>query len=157
MNIRHPVRAESGFSLVEAPIGMAIIGFVFVALLSGLKYTVGMVQSGRDEARATEIMAEKLDTIRLYSWDQIITPGYLSNSFTTTFYSTSAAIPGVSSSSPGITYTGTLAVSAAPFSESYSNTLRVATVQLQWSSGSRTRQRQMSSLVSRHGMQSYVY
>ena len=27
-------------------------------------------------------MLERMETIRLYSWDEVITPGYLSNSFT---------------------------------------------------------------------------
>ena len=57
MNIRHPVRAESGFSLVEAPIGMAIIGFVFVldTVSVILQVTYFEVTHGRRLFRMTPI------------------------------------------------------------------------------------------------------
>ena len=65
------LRRSQGFSLVEAVVGMALLGLVCMALFSGLCNSTFSVQLARENLRATQIMSEKLDTIRLYSWKQM--------------------------------------------------------------------------------------
>src|SRR5262245_59367484 len=75
-----PVR-NRGFTLVEAVVGMALLGLVCMALSSGVCNSVFLVQLSRDNLRATQIMAEKLDTIRLYSWKQLTNATYIREDF----------------------------------------------------------------------------
>src|SRR5512145_2946671 len=65
-------RRSRAFFLLEATIGMALLGLIFMALYTGLCTTTFAVQLSRENLRATQIMAEKLDTIRLYGWKKII-------------------------------------------------------------------------------------
>ena len=50
-----------------------------------------------------------------------------------------------------------LSIAAAPFSESYAQHLKVIKIDLNWTSGNITRSRQMTSYVSKFGLQNYVY
>src|SRR5687767_2239833 len=63
---------KSAFFLVEATIGMALLGLIFMAMYTGLVTTTFAVKLSRENLRATQIMAEKLDTLRLYGWKKII-------------------------------------------------------------------------------------
>ncbi|HXJ74580.1 MAG TPA: hypothetical protein VNM37_17135, partial [Candidatus Dormibacteraeota bacterium] len=63
------------FSLVDVAVAMGLIGITLVGMLGGLGLVLSSVQWAREQARATQLMEEKLDTLRLYSWDQLNTPG----------------------------------------------------------------------------------
>jgi|SRR6185503_6586530 len=147
---------QKAFSLVETTFAIALLGLSSAALLSGLVSSVSTIQAQRETLRATEIMTEKLDTIRLYSWTQLGTAGYITNSFQVSFYPTNQ-LSGAGIGNSGLTYTGTVSIANLVMSESYSNSLKLITVGLSWSSGRRFRSAQMSTLVSQHGMQSFVY
>lgn len=67
----------NGFTLTETTIALGIIGICFVGLLGSLSWSLTSVEWAREFGRATQLMEEKLDTLRLYSWDQINTPGYM--------------------------------------------------------------------------------
>src|SRR5207237_2452039 len=124
-------RAEAGskaFTLMEVLVAVAIIGVQFVTLYVGMTQGFGIVQVSRENLRATQILQEKMETIRLYNWDQLTTPTFIPTNFVDTFY------PGTQST-VGITYTGTVTISTAPLTESYSNDLRLITVNVQWLSG----------------------
>src|SRR5687767_14738729 len=95
---------HAGFSLTEVTVGMGIVGIVFVSLYSGLTSGMSSISISRENARATQIMAEKLDAIRLYSWDKIIVN--TNAAFTATFAPTGS----YSNASPGVTYSGTVTV-----------------------------------------------
>lgn len=60
------------FTLMEVVVGMFVVGIVIVALYTALASGVRMVQLSRENLRATEILTEKMDALRLYSWDQIM-------------------------------------------------------------------------------------
>lgn len=68
-------RETAGFSLVETSIAMGLIGVVLVGMLGGLNWVVSSVEWTPEYDRATQLMEEKLDTLRLYSWDQLNEPG----------------------------------------------------------------------------------
>src|SRR5256885_4625688 len=73
---------NAGFSLVEVTVGMAVIGTAVVALFSGFTSGFFTMQMARENLRATQIMLEKTETLRLYSWDQVTTPGFIPLTFT---------------------------------------------------------------------------
>jgi hypothetical protein len=69
---------------------------------------------------------------------------------------TNAASTGLVSGA-GITYTGTVSIINAPITEAYSNDLKQITVTLSWLSDRTPRQREMTTFVSKYGVQNYVY
>jgi len=144
---------RSGFTMVEVLIAMGIAGLVFVTLYLGLAQCVSAVQSARYRLRATQILTEKLEAIRLYNWDQINTPGFIPKNFTE-YYK-----PGKNSSlSPvGIRFSGTITVTNALVQPAYDNTMRKVVAQVSWVSRGSIHQERMETLVSQYGIQNYLY
>jgi type II secretory pathway pseudopilin PulG len=143
-----------GFTLTEAIASFAVFGICFGALLTGLTWNVSNIKFARETVRATQIMEDKLDTLRLYSWDQITTPGFITNQFYTQFYPTNAL---AGSEALGVTYTGLITVATSPLTESYGSNIMRITVDLYWPSSPEVRHAQMSTFVSKYGLQGYVY
>jgi len=117
---------------------------------SGYTFT----QVAREDLRATQIMLEKMEVIRLYSWDQINgSNGYaIPTTFTNTYYP-----PGIGTS-PGLTYNGTLAILPVSFTNAeYATNMCQIQVSVSWPSGKTTRTRTMNTYVGQYGMQSYIY
>ena len=141
---------QRAFSLIETMMAVVVVGTVFFALYSGISFGFATIGFSREELRATQILAEKMETIRLYNWTQVNSNGFIPASFTAPFDTTT-------NGSGGITYTGTVMIATPPMTEAYSNDLRLVTVQVQWRSARVLRQRSMSTLVSRYGLQSYIY
>lgn len=142
--------ARAAFSLSEILVALAIGSVVFVSLYSGLSTGFAIVQLARENLRATQILQEKMETIRLYTWDQISTAGFIPTNFIDVFYSSTQY-------SGGLTYTGSVTIAAAPISESYSSDLKMVTVQVTWESANVLRTREMKTFVSRYGLQNYIY
>lgn len=148
--IQTPRKHRSGFSLVESAVGMGVMGTIIVALFGGFTTGFFTMQMARENLRATQIMLEKMETIRLYSWDQI-NPDFIPAAFSAKYD------PQGAGNAQGLTYSGTMTITNAPISSSYANDLKLVTVSLQWTTGGLQRTREFSSLISRYGMQDYIY
>ena len=146
---------KKAFFLVEAVIGMSLLGLVFMAMYTGLVTTTFSVQLSRENLRATQIMAEKLDTIRLYGYSKIIDPRYLQGQFFVPVYTDDPSKPG--NDATARMFTGEISVNDAPITEPYAADMRMVTVTLWWQTGKMKRTRTMSTLVSKYGLQKYVY
>src|SRR3954467_6213556 len=101
-----PNRAkEAAFSLVETTVGFAIFGTVAAAMLAGLTTAFFTVQMSRENLRATQIMLDKVETLRLYDWYQLTNNtgpnAFIQTKFTNSYYPDSV-------SNPGLQYRGTL-------------------------------------------------
>jgi len=142
--------ARRAFTLVEVMVGMMILAVGIASLYLGLSQGFAVIQTARENLRATQILQEKMETIRLFDWNQITT-GPSRTNFTASFY------PLATSGSQGIAYTGTRIITNAPVTESYSNDLRLIIFQLTWTSGDVQRQREMRTLVSQYGLHNYVF
>ena len=143
----------AAFSLVEAVIGMGVMGTVVGALMSGFTTGFFTMRMARENLRATQIMLEKMETIRLYSWQQV-TNMYPKPFIPTTF--TNYYDP-QTLNNKGIAYYGEMIITNAPISSSYSNTMKLVTVRIKWQTGNVQRQREFSSYISRYGLQDYIY
>jgi len=133
-------------------VGVAIVGIVFTSLLSGFSAGFAMIQWSREDGRATQILLEKLEQVRLFNWDQITTNG-LPATFTALYDPMSQSTnPG-----EGLIYTGTVTVAAAPLTESYSSDLRLITITLDWESNRTPRHREISTLSAKNGLSQYRY
>lgn len=137
---------------MELVVASGVIGVMFAALLSGLTSSVTNVQFGREQMRATQIMVEKLDTIRLYAWDELNTT-YVPATFTESFSPGSNYKQGLGR---GAAYQGTVSITNAPVTEPYGPALKQVTVSLAWQSGKRKVQSQMTTLVAQYGLQNYI-
>src|SRR5437660_4438127 len=99
-------RLIAAFSLVEVTISLGVIGTVAGAMLTGITGGFFTMKMARENLRATQIMLEKVETIRLYTWDEInrTTPtNFIPRSFTN-YYDPNGA------NSNSIAYRGTLSV-----------------------------------------------
>lgn len=101
----------------------------------------------RDDLRATQILIEKAETLRLYSWQQITT-NYIPATFTNYYDSVT---------SQGTKFTGTMTLSATPISASYSNDLKQFAIHIEWTTGKVDRSRDLTTYVARNGIQDYIY
>lgn len=146
---RTPKRPTRAFTVTEVLVAVGFTGFVLASALSGFSLAFGILQDARENLRAAQLLQEKVETIRLYSWDQINTPGFIPTTFTASGNPTNQAV--------GTLYHGTMLITNAPIAESYSTNLRQVVVELSWASGNTTRQRKVTTFVSRYGLQNYVY
>ncbi|MGZ5543871.1 MAG: type IV pilus modification PilV family protein, partial [Limisphaerales bacterium] len=64
-------RVSSAFTLVEAMVGLAVVAFALVSLYAGITYGMSLTEVTRENLRATQLVLEKFETIRLYTWDQL--------------------------------------------------------------------------------------
>src|SRR5258705_443104 len=140
-----------GFSIVEAVLGLVLLGLVCMALFSGLTTSTFSVQLARENLRATQIMSEKLDTIRLYSWKQLTNTASIQG-FNPPLHPPNPLLPSQTNSA---VYQGTIRIASAPVTEFYGKDMRVVTVELKWQTGKLQRTRNMSTLVSRYGTYHY--
>jgi type II secretory pathway pseudopilin PulG len=138
-----------GFTLTETCVAVAVVGVFLVSLCSGLTMGTTVIRASREHERATQVMVEKFEAIRLYTWDQITNTTFIPTNFTAPFDPTK--------SNGGLTYTGTLIITNTSITGSYSNDLKKVKVQLTWPSGSVTITQSMVSFVARYGMQNYIY
>lgn len=143
-------RKVAAFSLVEAVVGMGLLGTVVGALLTGFTTGFFTMQMARENLRATQILLEKMETIRLYSWEQITAPNFVPATF-------EAKYDPQSTNSPGITYFGTMTITNAPINATYKTDMKLVTVRVQWKTGDINREREFSSYIARYGLQDYVY
>ena len=147
-------RGTIAYSIIEILVGAAVFGLGLVSLLSGIASAFSFTQLAREDLRATQIMLERMETIRLYNWDQING----SNGFVIPTIFTNAYYPPGLSTSSGIYYTGQVSILPANLDPaSYTDAMRSVKVSLQWKSGNVLRVRSMSTLVGSNGIQNYVY
>ena len=141
---------RTAYTLVEVMFGLAIISIGFSSLYLGFSQGFAVIQLARENLRATQILQEKMETIRLFTWADL-TNSPASATFTTPFYP--LAPPG----RQGIAFTGTRIITNSPVTESYASDLKMVIVQLNWTSGNTQRQREMRTFVSQYGLHNYIF
>ena len=140
---------SAGFTIVEAAVAMGIVGIVVVSLLAALAWGFKLIRSARENVRATQILQEKTEAIRIYNWDQINDKKFIPKNFTARYDPTN--------SSSGIIYKGKVTIDDAPVTEKYGSTLRQVDVEVTWDSGNVKQTRKLSTFVSLYGLQNYIY
>ena len=152
MKIKQGVRSRScaAFSLVETVVGLGIVGVTGMALLSGFTGGFFTMEMARENQRATQIILEKTETLRLYSWDQVNSNGFIPSTFT-------ASYDPQGGTNAGTVYNGTLTFTNVPFNASYSGDMRQAIITLTWKTGNVNRSRTYKTFIGRNGIQNYIY
>jgi prepilin-type N-terminal cleavage/methylation domain-containing protein len=143
---------QGGFGLTESLIGVVVIGVVFTALYAGMTTGFQAVRSARENLRATQIMLEKFEALRLYNWDQITsTNSYIPLQFTNHYV--------LNPTTAGTVYYGDVRIEPLPVdaNEPYREDMRAVTITLTWNVGNTPRTRTFTSYVARYGLQYYIY
>ena len=146
--------SEAGSLIIEALVAGVILALVVVSLYGAFSLGFTSIRLAQENVRADQILVDKLETLRVYDWSKITGSSFIPTNFTTAF-SPAAPTGAPSASRAGTIYTGTIAVTNAPLTESYGDTLRQVTVTLQWNSSGVARSRSMTTFVSQNGIQTY--
>lgn len=148
-------RGNPGFNLIEVMVAVWVIGLMIVSLYGGFSYAFSEIRLSRENIRAAQILAERMEVLRMMNWDEVANlPGYIPTTFTAPFNPGGSRTNG---SEGGFSYSGTVTITRPPIKENYSNDLRMIQIQLTWPSGKVVRQRAMTTFVSQYGLQRYVY
>ena len=121
--IRSTVKA---FTLAEVMVAVGILGTMVVTVFAGITMGWSVMHSARDDLRATQILTQKLESIRLLNWAQLTNAP---STFTDT-YNPSAG------SGAGTIYNGTISITTPTnFSGlSYQSDVKMVTVTVTWNS-----------------------
>ncbi len=155
MKIRKLSHATDAVTLIEVVMASAVIATLGAGIISSINYGLFAMRITRENQRATQVMLERLESIRLYNWDQVTNAGFVPTSFT------EAYDPSAPTNAQGIIYYGTMTVDSPVFSSaspSYAPMMRQFTVTLQWTNaGILPHTRTFTTYVAKDGMQNYVY
>src|ERR1051325_11323459 len=121
-------KSQTGFTLVELMISCGILGIMIVSLFGGISFGFSNITIARQNLRATQIALEKMEIVRMYSWEQVNSNGFVPATFTAPYY---PSVSG-SNSNGGLTYYGTMQISGVNCHPSYSNDMRQLTVKVAW-------------------------
>lgn len=157
-------RGNRAFSIIEALVASCVVGVLFVSLYGGITAGFGALGSARENLRATQVLIDKMETLRLYSWTQISTFGsstsYIPSTFTESFYPTgtnySDSTVSTGATGSGFRYYGTVAVTNSGFNLNYSNSIKLVTITVRWTNGV-ARSQSVSTYVGQYGIQNYIY
>jgi len=155
-------RNVGAYSLPEVVIALVIIGTLLVALYAGFNAGFAVMKAARLNLRATQILVQRAEVIRLYSWSQIQnTNTYLKPNFVD-YYDPS----GVGNGKYGVMYVGTMRTNGVSISGNtpgkiYTNNMRAVNISIYWTNRfgktNLTFSRQLQTYVARYGVQNYVY
>ena len=132
---------------------MAITGIMVTALYAGINSGFYSVRLARENLRATEILVDKMEAVRVCTWSQINSNGFILPTFTA-LYCPDTANGASGSASPsadaaGVIYTGAISVTgvtSAQLNAAYNDDVRQVTINLKWNSGSQDHSRQVTHL-----------
>jgi hypothetical protein len=147
-------RSIVGATLAEVSISVAIVGFMFTSLYACMTAGFAYTLLARENLRGTQIMLERMEGIRLYNWNQLVYSNLVPTSFTSFYYPLAT-----NGQSLGTAYYGTMTIDAPNLNPTatYSDSLRLITVNVSWTNNGLARTRSMSSMVGKNGIQNYVY
>lgn len=117
-------RHESAFTIPEVVIAAVLLAFSWIALNSAITNAYMIVRSARENLRATQIMVEKTEQLRMYNWNQILA---LTSVQSTNYFDPSSNTPPV--------YTVTVSAPQIPANlgaVSYQNDMRTFIVSVSW-------------------------
>ena len=73
--------AVVAYTLPEVMLAVFVLAIMLVSLYGGFSAGFAVVQLARENLRATQIMVQKMEDIRIYNWSQITNSTFLKNSF----------------------------------------------------------------------------
>jgi type II secretory pathway pseudopilin PulG len=152
---------RAAYTLVEVMISIFVLSLMTVSLYAGFFSGFEVVRLSRENLRATQILLQKLEAVRLYNWSEINSTNYLKPTFTD-YYNPM----GITNGSVAATYSGFITLSSLSnvVPGDYQNKMVGVTAKVFWTNyvqkpnaTALVRSRQMQTYVARYGMQNYIY
>ena len=155
-------KGQQAWSLAEVMISVVILAIVFVSLFVAFSYGFTVIRTTREDLRATQILTQKIEGLRLCTYAQLST---MPNPFT--FTDTYATVGNTNSSS--LIYNGTIILSQNPAlptggSTGYRDQVKLVTVTVTWKTPgisandpAVTHTRIMQTQSALFGLQNYLY
>jgi len=152
MKLSYKPNLQAATTIVEVVAAVTILAISAAGLMGALANGFFSVQLTRENQRATQILIERTEMARLYNWDQVTAPDFILTNFVASYDPSSG-------NGGGVSYTGTVAVSSLQFSPApnYATNMRQLTITLDWATKGIHRQRSITTLLSRDGLQPYLY
>jgi prepilin-type N-terminal cleavage/methylation domain-containing protein len=160
MNIKASTWQNAGgavraFTLVEVLISVGLLAIMVAAIYPAFILGYASIKTTREDERATQIVTQKLESVRLCTWDELAT-------YPATFVDYYNPL-GVTNSTQGTLYSGTMTIANAvlPSSPSYQSKVQLITIGVTWTnyvnSSPITHTRQMQTLSAYWGLQNYLW
>ena len=141
------------FTLVETVVATFVTALVLPGLYACFAAGFSMIQSTRENLRATQIVVQRMEAIRLSPYKFLQDPtAYPTNA--TDYYCPSGKTNGATGAAYTVTYNWAPGPSTLP--PSYRSNVVLVTVGASWTSGNVQRTRSMQSYVARYGIQRLV-
>lgn len=138
-------------TLVELVTSVAVLGVMAAGIFGSFRYGFFSLELLRENQRATQVILEKVETIRLYNWDQVNLNGFIPATFTEVYD------PQATTCGQGVTYSGTVVVTNCSLTSSYATNIKQLTVTLSWSTRNIPHTRTLTTYIAKDGLQNYVY
>src|SRR5262245_12305022 len=151
----------SAFSLVETVVGMLIVGILTLSIYAALTTGFNTVRLAREDHRATQIMVQIMDQLRVVGWSQLTNGVSVPVEFVESFDpEKTVVVNGALNPQKGMRlgfYT-TIDITDAPNDTTYSTDMKQVTVNVAWKSLSgMNRSRSFTTFIARYGLQNYSY
>jgi len=142
--------SAAAFTLIETIIATLIAAIMLPTLYAGIASGFSIVQVTRENLRATQILIQRMEAVRLASYKTLKDPAsYPTN--VTEYYCPSNGSGGTAYT---VTYNWTTGLGSLP--PSYRSNVLLVTATATWNSGKVQRSRSMQSYVAQYGIQRYV-
>src|SRR6516165_5848315 len=122
-------RHSPAYTLAEIMVSVFVLAVMLTSLYAGFSSGFAIVKLSQENLRATQIMVQKLEDVRIYTWSQVTNTTFLRTNFTD-YYNPS----GTNNSTTGATYSGSVLVANADASipADYRNRMKAITITLFW-------------------------
>ena len=155
--LQNPNRATWASTLVEVLMSGGILAIMATSLCAAFVSGFASIETTREELRATQILMQKLEAIRLCTWDQL-------SNCPASFQEYYDPL-GVTNSTAGVIYAGTFSTTGVATniadSVSYKTSLHLITLTVTWTNyinnGPIIHTRQMQTLSAHNGLQNYIW
>lgn len=159
VRVSNKKRLQQAWSLAEVLVAVVVLAIVFVSLFASFSYGFTVIRSTREDLRATQILTQKIEAIRLCTWAQLST-------CPTNFTDTYATLGNTNSSS--LIYHGTITrgrnTDLPNGSSGYRDQVQLITVTVTWTTPgisandpAVTHTRSMQTESALYGLQNYLF
>ncbi len=154
---KQSLHRQDAYTLAEVLVTVLVVGVIVLALYAGFSSGFRVVQVTRENLRATQIMMEWMETVRLYTYTQVKSNGYVPAAFKDVYDPL-----GLSTNAGGTKYVAYIdRRDATNVPAGYKTNLLQFTVTVYWTNynGNRVipQSRQMQTFVAKPGLQNYVF
>lgn len=151
---QQPRRHLAAFTLSEVVVAVAIVAISFVSLYAGIFFSFGVTTLERENLRATQVMLQRMEGIRLFNWNQVTNTTLNPITFYERYFPGSGGLP-----PSGLTYTGQVVIAPLVLDPvtTYQTNMKALTVTVQWMSGTQLRTRSVTTYIAKDGIQNYIF